>query len=190
MDFSPAFNKAISHCMLYEVGGFWNEAHPAVAPGSIATAADRKAVGYVNDPADRGGETKFGVAKNGNPGLNITRLTWAQAKQVYYDKYWVAGKCHLLPAKIAIIHFDGCVNHGPGRAAKFLQEALGVTVDGAIGPKTLEKIKGAKEEEIVQHIARIRRSFYQGIVNRDKSQAKFLNGWLRRINEVENYAIK
>ena len=64
---TTSFDKAVSHAMLYEVGKFWNESHPAVANGLIDTPANRKAVGYVNDKADRGGETKFGVAKNGMP---------------------------------------------------------------------------------------------------------------------------
>lgn len=66
-NYTNAFEKAIDHAMLYEVGGFWNVNHPAVARGLIDTSANRKAVGYVNDPDDRGGETKFGVARNANP---------------------------------------------------------------------------------------------------------------------------
>jgi hypothetical protein len=74
--FTKPFEAAVDHAMLYEVGGFWNVNHPAVAGGLIDTPANRKAVGYVNDPADRGGETKFGVAVRANPDLNITNLTW------------------------------------------------------------------------------------------------------------------
>ena len=187
---SIEFEKALEHCMLYEVGGFWNKSHPAVTSGSIATPADRKAVGYVNDPVDAGGETKFGVAKNANPSVNIARLTWAQASEIYFTKYWTAGFCHKLPGAIAVIHFGACINHGVGRAAKMLQEALDVNVDGLIGPKTLETANKSKPGEVIQHYARVRTSFYKSIVQRKPAQAKFLNGWLRRINEVEAYALK
>lgn len=190
MAYSSAFTLALDHCMIYEVGGFWNINHPAVKDGLIDTAANRKAVGYVNDPVDRGGETKFGVAKSGNPNLDIRTLTWAQAEAVYHDKYWLLGKNDKLPGKLAVIHFDGCVNHGPARANKFLQQALGVTADGVIGPVTLKRLEGTKIEEVIQAVARIRREFYQNIVRNNASQAKFLNGWLRRINEVEAYALK
>ena len=191
MAFTEAFNKAVQHAMLYEVGGFWNENHPAVARGLIDTPANKKAVGYVNDPVDRGGETKFGVAKKANPTLNITSLTWEQAKSVYFTKYWSAGKSDQLPDKIAIIHFDGCINHGVSRANKFSQEALGVVADGVIVPKTIAAANAVmKPEEIVQHIARLRRNYYEAIIRNDPTQAKYRNGWLRRINEVEAYALK
>ena len=32
------------------------------------------------------------------------------------------------------MHFDASVNHGLGAAAKMLQEAAGVAIDGEIGP--------------------------------------------------------
>ena len=190
MAFPDVFKQAVSHLMKYEVGGFWDENHPAVISGSISTAANRKAVGYVNDPVDTGGETKFGVAQKHNPDINVRTLTWAQAQQVYYDKYWLVGKNDKLPFRLAIIHFDGCVNHGTTRANKFLQQALDVTADGIIGPVTLKRLEGAKVEEVIQRIAQIRRDFYRTIVKNNSSQSKFLNGWLRRINEIEAFAIK
>lgn len=188
--FSDDFLKALDHCMLYEVGGFWNVNHPAVKNGLIDTPANRRAVGYVNDPVDRGGETKFGVAQRANPKVNVRSLTWAQAASVYHDKYWLLGKNDKLPGKLAQIHFDGCINHGPARANKFLQRALGVTEDGVIGPITLKQLEGVKIEEVIQAIARYRRDFYRSIVKNNASQSKFLNGWLRRINEVEEFALK
>ena len=48
-----------------------------------------------------------------------------------------------LAPKLAMMHFDGCVNHGNGRAARMLQEAVGATIDGDIGPKSLGAIKRA-----------------------------------------------
>lgn len=190
MAYSKAFLSAISHAMLYEVGGFWNESHPAVASGSIATPADRKATGYVNDPIDAGGETKFGVARNANPSVDIARLNWEGAKSIYYDKYWIAGKCDKLPADVAIMHFDACINHGVGRASKFLQESVGAVQDGVIGPKTLAAIEQANSAQLLTKYAASRRDFYNAIVKNKPAQVKFLNGWMRRVNEVEAYAKK
>jgi lysozyme family protein len=187
--FTKPFEAAVDHAMLYEVGGFWNVNHPAVARGLIDTPANRKAVGYVNDPADRGGETKFGVAVRANPDLNITNLTWDQAKAAYFLRYWIAGKCDKLPARVAVLHFDGCVNHGTGRAAKFLQQAAGVTADGAIGPATLTKVKLIDQFTLCSNICNQREQFYRAIVANDASQARFLNGWLRRINEMRTFTL-
>lgn len=185
--YSKAFEDAVSHAMLYEVGGFWNVNHPAVAPGLINNAANRKAVGYVNDPDDAGGETKFGVAKNANTDLNISRLTWEQAKAVYYTRYWIAGKCDQLPPRMAVLHFDGCVNHGIARANKFLQQAAGVTADGIIGPITLAKIKTLPIMPLLSSVCDQRVQYYKAIVASKPSQAKYLNGWLRRITEMRAY---
>lgn len=190
-----SFDKAVSHAMLYEVGGFWVESHPAVANGLIDTPANRKAVGYVNDPSDRGGETKFGVAKNANPDLNITTLTWDAAKRVYYRRYWLTAHCDEIvniSTAVVLMHFDAAVNHGVGRANKMLQTALGVAVDGDIGPKTISAVQAACSADggaqLCAKLASLRRSFYNGIVQRDASQAKFLKGWLKRVDDVEQFA--
>jgi len=185
--YTTAFERAIDHVMLYEVGGFWNVNHPAVKLGLIDTAANRRAVGYVNDPNDNGGETKFGVAKNANPDLNITRLTWDQAKAVYYQRYWLTGKCDQFSPRLAVLHFDGCVNHGVKRANIFLQQAVGANADGIIGSATLAKIKMAPIMPLLNSICDQREQFYRAIVRANPSQVKYLAGWLRRISEVRSF---
>lgn len=54
------------------------------------------------------------------------------------------------------VHFDGCVNHGIKQASKFLQRALGVEDDGAIGPKTLSAVRqddaAGRIEEVCNNI--------------------------------------
>jgi lysozyme family protein len=180
---TQAFEKAVDHAMLYEVGGFW-KLTPDVEAGLIDTPEQRKAVGYTIDPTDRGGETKFGVAKNANPDLDITNLTWAQAKDVYYGRYWVPGKCEEMPARVAVLHFDGCVNHGVGRAAKFLQRALGVEDDGAIGNGTLSALAAQDEISVCNAICDQRAKFYDAIIAHDPSQSKYRKGWMRRIEEM------
>jgi len=189
MKYPAAFEYAVNHAMIYEVGGWW-KLTPDVEAGKISTPQQRRNVGYVNDPVDRGGETKFGVAKNANPELNITTLTWAQAKDVYYRKYWLAGRCDQLPFRVAILHFDGCVNFGVARANRFLQNAVGVTPDGIIGPATLGKVRMLDEIKICNNICNQRDTFYRNIVAKRPEQNRFLNGWLRRNNEMRDYSTK
>lgn len=188
MAYTVEFEAAVNHAMLYEVGGFWNPKAAGVEQGAIGTAAQRKAVGYVNDPADRGGETKFGVAQAANPEVNVKTLTWEQAKAVYYKKYWLAGQCDKLPPRIAVLHFDGCVNHGVKKANMFLQRAIGVEADGQIGPITLGKAKLLNEIQACNSICNQRELFYRQIVANNSSQTKFLNGWLRRISEMRTFS--
>lgn len=186
--YSTAFEKAVDHAMLYEVGGFW-KLTPEVEAGLISTPAQKKAVGYVNDPLDRGGETKFGVAKNANPELDIAGLTWAEAKDVYYKKYWLASKCDQLPGRYAALHFDVAVNSGPGRAAKFLQRALSLTDDGVIGPVTLKAANEIDVFLLCESVCLQREQFYNNIVAKDPSQARFINGWMRRVNELRKFVL-
>ena len=182
-----AFDKAVSHAMLYEVGGFWDEKHPAVEKGMIDTPANRRAVGYVNDPLDRGGETKFGVAFRANPDIDVRGLTYAKAKSVYKVKYWDVARCEKLPPRVAILHFDGAVNHGPGRACKFLQQAVGVSADGIIGPATIAAVVKMGELAVCKAICAIRRDYYRAIIRNDPSQARFEKGWMRRIDEMDAF---
>jgi lysozyme family protein len=119
--------------------------------------------------------------------VDITGLTWEAAKQIYYDKYWVAGGCALLSPRVAILHFDGCVNHGVGRAGKFLQEVVGASQDGSVGPGTARLANAMNEFDVCRLLADRREKFYRDIVAAKPAQARFLNGWLRRINEMRDF---
>lgn len=184
-EFSPAFKLAFDHSMIYEVGSFWDSSDPAVIAGKIDTAANRKKVGYVNIKQDRGGETKYGIAKNANPDLNIKTLDLADAMEIYMARYWVVGKCDKLTFPLSFIHYDGCVNHGISRAAKILQQAVGASIDGKIGANTLNLANNRNVPNTIREVANIRREFYNNIVRRNPSQKIFLKGWMRRINEIE-----
>lgn len=184
------FEQALAHAMIYEVGAFFDPTDPETQAGFISTKAQRRKVGYVNDPEDRGGETKYGVAANANPGVDIARLTWAEALEIYYKKYWLAGGCHLLPARVASMHLDGCINHGVIRASKFLQQIVGVPQDGIVGPGTARAVAEMDELDVCNRLAARREEFYHAIVINKPSQARFLNGWMNRIEGVREYAMR
>lgn len=188
MTYTSAFEKAVDHTMLYEVGGFWNVAHPAVKMGLIDTEAHRRAVGYTNDPVDAGGETKFGIAKRANPTVDIAKLTWEGAVAIYYSHYWLKGKCDRLPANIAVLHFDGCVNFGVGQAVKFLQRSVSVQVDGAIGEITIDAARMLNQITVCNTICDQRDNYYKQIVFNKPAQGRFLKGWLRRNAEMREFS--
>lgn len=189
MELTEDFVKAFDHSMIYEVGSFWNPEDPEVVAGAYSTREQRRKVGYVNIPADRGGETKYGVAQAANPQVRVRDLDLQGAMEVYFQNYWLRGKCDQLPYPVSLIHYDGCVNHGIGRANKFLQRAVGVTDDGVIGPGTLRAVNEGDLTQIIQSISEQRANFYQAIVKRDSSQGIFLKGWMRRINEVTDFTL-
>lgn len=80
--------------------------------------------GYVNDPQDPGGETKFGISKRAYPDLDIKALTLEQAKSIYFRDYWVAAGCGAVADEsMAILMFDCAVNQGVSRAKQIAARA-------------------------------------------------------------------
>jgi lysozyme family protein len=68
--------------------------------------------GYVNDPNDPGGETKFGLSKRANPDLDIKNLTLQQAQERYRTRYWACHDLDSLEYGKALLIFDTAVNGG------------------------------------------------------------------------------
>jgi lysozyme family protein len=183
------FEQALAHAMIYEVGSSFDPNDPETRAGLISTQAQRRKVGYTNDPEDRGGETKFGVAANANPGVDITRLNWEKATEIYSKKYWLAGGCHLLPTRVATIHLDGCINHGVIRASKFLQQVVGVNPDGMVGQGTAAAVNALDEITVCEALAARREEFYHTIVINNPAQSRFINGWMNRIAGVRAFVL-
>ena len=133
--------------------------------------------GYVDDPSDNGGETKFGISKAAYPKLDIKKLTQEQAKAIYEKDYWLHYQCDKMPWPVAWTFFDCIVNHNPIEATRWLQRALAVTADGILGPKTLAAIQAAKEPlNVARDITLARRDYVEGLHNYDRFKA----GWNRR----------
>ena len=141
--------------------------------------------GYVNDPDDAGGETKYGIAKRWYPDVDIKNLTKEQAKKIYHTDYWRRGKCDDVPPQLRHIYFDMCVNQGKGRAVKILQRAANakgaeLKVDGGMGPKTLAAMEGVELDRVRAY----RVKYYADLVTRKPDLEKFYFGWFRRALEV------
>ncbi|MDR2781942.1 MAG: hypothetical protein LBB21_05845 [Holosporaceae bacterium] len=142
--------------------------------------------GYVNDPADPGGETNFGISKRSYPHLDIKNLTLDQAKEIYFRDFWQKGKYEQIEDKnIAIKLFDLGVNIGINQANKLIQRALRaagtqVVEDGIIGPITLKAINEADPTDLLSALKSESAGHYRLIANLNPSQKKFIEGWLRR----------
>ncbi len=83
--------------------------------------------GYVNDPRDPGGETKFGISKRAYPGFDIKNLTEEQAIEIYRKDYWDRAGCGVLDWPLCLVHFDACVNLGLARASEIKAKAFNWT---------------------------------------------------------------
>jgi len=78
--------------------------------------------GYINDPRDPGGETKFGISKRSYPQLDIKNLTKEQAIAIYRKDYWQRCGCDSMSYPMDVIVFDTAVNMGVQRALTLYQE--------------------------------------------------------------------
>ena len=136
--------------------------------------------GYVNDPRDPGGETKYGISKRAYPHIDIKNLTKEQAAAIYRRDYWDAARCGKLPERVAVAHFDCAVNCGVQAAARILQRALKIKDDGDIGPVTLAAVRAADPARLVERLLLERVAYYSDIALRRSQLRTFLAGWLSR----------
>lgn len=133
--------------------------------------------GYVNNPADPGGETRFGISKRSYPEIDIKGLTLNQAKFIYRRDYWDKAGCPDLPPALAFDVFDGAVNSGVNRSIKWLQEAAGATIDGVMGKQTMQAVKALHPATVQARYNGVRLEFMTDLA----TWKDFGKGWARRI---------
>ena len=90
--------------------------------------------GYVNDPNDPGGETKWGISARSYPHVNIKDLTREGAKGIYLRDFWQELNGDRLYAGVAYQLLDFAINSGIQTAIRYYQRALNVADDGHWGP--------------------------------------------------------
>lgn len=85
--------------------------------------------------------TKYGISAGAYPDIDIANLTIDKARDLYRSDYWEKIAGDSLPPAVALAAFDGAVNSGVERSARWLQAAVGAFEDGDLGPQTLASIK-------------------------------------------------
>jgi lysozyme family protein len=141
--------------------------------------------GYVDDPRDPGGKTKYGISQRAYPLLNIAALTLEDAKAIYLRDYWEPAGCDQLPAGIATALFDSAVNQGIKPAIKFLQRALRVDDDGIIGPATIAAAEKAGPDSLITNFCVERALHYASLSTFDV----YGRGWMRRLFHVARVTV-
>ena len=148
--------------------------------------------GFSNHRNDPGGMTNLGVTRNvwrewvnrDVDEAEMRSLTPELVTPLYKQRYWDACKCSDLPRGVDYAVFDAAVNMGPGRAAKLLQTALGVTADGAIGRATIAAATAADPVELLEAFSLGKEAFYQSL----PTFGTFGKGWLNRVAHVQDAA--
>lgn len=156
--------------------------------------------GFTDAPYDPGGPTNFGItlatyAAHMKTPLNantasqlrseLIALQISTARAIYAERYWRPSCAHHLPPTLALMHFDASVNHGVAAAARMLQQALNVEVDGEIGPITLGAARQANRRGALERYAAIRLERYRALPH----YWRFGRGWSRRVAETQKLAM-
>lgn len=141
--------------------------------------------GYVNDPHDPGGETRFGISKRSYPREDIRNMTRARAAQIYRRDFWDAVCGDDLPAGLDLVAFDAAVNSGVSRGARWIQQPLGVAADGRVGPATIAAANASNVSLVIRSACANRMTFLRGL----NTWNRYRNGWTARVNAVEREAL-
>ncbi|RVA90042.1 hypothetical protein EN925_15845, partial [Mesorhizobium sp. M7A.F.Ca.US.006.04.2.1] len=149
--------------------------------------------GWSDNPSDPGGATMKGVTlasfrryvKAGATKADLRAISDAQVATVYRRFYWDAVLGAELPDGVDHAVFDFAVNSGPGRAAKYLQAAVGVAQDGRIGPVTVAAAKAKPAGVTIDALCDARLAF----LKRLPTWATFGRGWSDRVRSVRVQAL-
>lgn len=121
--------------------------------------------------------TKYGIAANTYPNVNIKALTWDQAKAIYRRDFWDHVHADTLPAAVAHSALDGAINSGGSKSIMWLQRAAGVADDGRWGPVTQMAVERADPNDLLLRYNAFRLEFMTDLQNWNR----YGRGWARRI---------
>jgi lysozyme family protein len=142
--------------------------------------------GYVNHPADPGGETNWGISKRSYPHVNIKGLTKEAAQEIYRKDFWEPIDGDVLYDGVAFQLFDFAVNSGIQTAIRYYQRALGVADDGHFGNVSLQASKEMSESDQIMRLNAERLDYMRKL----KTWPSFGSGWAGRIAENLRYGAK
>ena len=160
--------------------------------------------GYVNDPQDPGGATKYGISLRFLKGTgdlsfdldhdgdidvdDICNLIQENAEKLYLEKFYIPLRLdELKNEKLALQIMDMAINAGIKAAVKLLQVITGTKVDGVIGPKTIASANTFLDNIALLYMEK-RKWFYLELIQDNPQLAKYQTGWINRCNNTYHAA--
>lgn len=156
--------------------------------------------GYVDNPADKGGPTKYGITiailtawrHTAVTAADLQALSAIEAFAIYMDMFVKKPRFDLIAdPQLQACVVDAGVQHNPQRAITWLQQILGVTADGVLGPQTISSLNAADPHGLRAKFIATRVRFYGRIVADDANklkrdhgidtQGEFDAGWMDRV---------
>lgn len=164
---------------------------------SLESAYTRAAKrGFTNDKNDTGGATMVGVTIGTyrsyckykgwkTPQVkDLQNMPYKVWRDVVHTMYWNKWKADTIANQTVANMVVDWVWHSGAATIKKVQALLKVTADGIVGPKTIAALNSDKD--IKNKVYSARKAYFEGIVKRNPSQKKWLNGWMNRLNSVYN----
>lgn len=160
MNFDTAFDRLIGH----EGGYSIDPRDPGNWTGGRPNVGDLKG-------------TKFGIAANTYPDLDIKGLTLEQARAIYHRDWWLKAGADELDGAIVFQLWDFAVNAGMGTAKRALQRAAGVPDDGQVGPRTIAAVKAMTVTDVLMRFNAQRIRYYTSL----STWPTYGKGWANRV---------
>lgn len=162
--------------------------------------------GYVDDPADSGGKTKYGIteitARQFGYKKEMEDLELKTALDIYKIMYWdpIRGDEMVdIAPQVAMEVFDTGVNMGIAKASKFLQATLNafvgdthhLIVDGLVGRRTMYALRAYLKQRdelvLVTALNCLQGAHYLDIASRRPKDKKFLYGWIKNRVVIQDF---
>jgi len=149
--------------------------------------------GWADHPKDPGRATMKGITIGTYAqfkGRKVTKdelrnISDADLRTIYRRNYWDKVRGDDLPTGLDLVAFDGAVNSGPSRGARWLQHGVGALPDGKIGPETVRAATITNAAQAVGRACDARLSFLRSL----KTWATCGKGWSSRVEDIRAKAI-
>lgn len=173
--------------VLHHEGGFTDDA--ADPGGATDFGISLRFLQTVLEDSDEDGFADGDIDRDGDIDVDdIRSLSLDDVAELYEKKFWKKAKCDKIRSEmLAVKAFDMSVNMGPSQAWKLIQRGcntLGtsLTIDGKPGPVTLAAVNSLHDKDfmLVTNIRREQDKFYESLIVKKPTLAKFRLGWRRR----------
>lgn len=199
MQFDPYGQRRFAVCLAEVLRQETGYAQPVGGPykrhasGSNHIPSKADGMWFDDDPDDRGGRTAAGILQReydawrtamGVPKRDVWLIEDGELTDIYLRQYWQHVHGDALPAGLDLAVMNIGVLCGIGKAVRFLQAALGVTVDGHFGVATQSALAGHDVGDLIADVCESWRKYLRGC----PTFWKHGKGWLERVDDIEQKA--
>lgn len=186
------FEKMIPFVLHFAAGVYGKNGKDLELPYNEQFALARNG-GWSDDPDDPGGATMIDVTiatycnyreKKGYPITtkdDLREICYEDWREILKTMYWDLWRGdEILSQGVAHLLVDWIWASG-GRTIRNVQRYLGVSVDGKVGPETINALNKGNQDDRFRDIRDMRERYYRGC----RGAWKYLKGWLRRLDSIQ-----